>query len=215
MTMEKTIKFTAKNEEFAVSLPFHTMPLQYVCNDGYFSTIATEKNECKGSMFPSVDACIMWTVLHILRFNNIYEDATIYITASNGTVVEIYANFDQLIEALWDTLTDVPCCENENGALELDENWFIFKKGVSVEEDVWTWFDEHYSNGVGNLMFSDAHKTSSLGYVVTKSRLENMLAMITHGFSITNMESDGETLCITLEKQNEEDIIAEFDFTHA
>lgn len=64
-------------------------------------------------------------------------------------------------------------------------------------------------------MFSDSHKTGNLGYVVTKSRLESVLAMITHGFSITNMESNGETLCITLEKQNEEDIIAEFDFTHA
>lgn len=57
---------------------------------------------------------------------------------------------DELIESLWDELTDVPFDESEND-LVLSEDWFIFDKGTE-RGDIWHWFDEHYSKGVGWLM---------------------------------------------------------------
>lgn len=54
---------------------------------------------------------------------------------------------DEEVEDLWDELEDVPISENEC----LDEDWYIFAKGTFVE-DIWYWFDEHHSKGVGWLM---------------------------------------------------------------
>lgn len=57
---------------------------------------------------------------------------------------------DENIEKLWRELTDIPFDENEND-LVLSEDWFIFDKGTE-REDIWHWFDDHHSKGVGWLM---------------------------------------------------------------
>ena len=54
---------------------------------------------------------------------------------------------DKEIEKLWDELKDVPIDEDEC----LDIDWQGWNKGTHREE-IWYWFDEHHSKGVGWLM---------------------------------------------------------------
>lgn len=54
---------------------------------------------------------------------------------------------DAEIEKLWDELEDVPIDEDEC----LDVDWHSWSKGTHREE-IWHWFDEHHSKGVGWLM---------------------------------------------------------------
>jgi hypothetical protein len=54
---------------------------------------------------------------------------------------------DTEIERLWDELEDVPIDEDEC----LDVDWHSWSKGTHREE-IWHWFDEHHSKGVGWLM---------------------------------------------------------------
>ena len=61
---------------------------------------------------------------------------------------------DRLMEILWERLEDVPVVEDADGRTILDDDWFIFCKGASVGE-VWLWFDNRYSAGVGALMEGD------------------------------------------------------------
>lgn len=58
---------------------------------------------------------------------------------------------DREVEKLWDDLTDVPVYENEKFELCLDVDWQGWSKGTDREE-IWHWFDEHHSKGVGWLM---------------------------------------------------------------
>lgn len=54
---------------------------------------------------------------------------------------------DAEIEKLWDELEDVPIDEDEY----LDIDWKVWSKGTHREE-IWHWFDENHSKGVGWLM---------------------------------------------------------------
>lgn len=58
---------------------------------------------------------------------------------------------DEGIEELWKELEDVTLDEDEHGILRLANDWNGFSKGTDIE-DVWYWFDEHHSKGVGYLM---------------------------------------------------------------
>lgn len=58
---------------------------------------------------------------------------------------------DKKLESLWEELEDVPCDEGENGELILAVDWEGFKAGTECE-DIWHWFDERHSKGVGYLM---------------------------------------------------------------
>lgn len=58
---------------------------------------------------------------------------------------------DEAIEQLWKELGDIPFDEDEKGELILGEDWLVFDKGTE-REDIWYWFDEHYSQGVGWLI---------------------------------------------------------------
>ena len=60
-------------------------------------------------------------------------------------------NKDKEIEKLWEELEDIPVYEDENYELCLDADWLGWNKGTSVDE-IWHWFDEHHSKGVGWLM---------------------------------------------------------------
>ena len=54
---------------------------------------------------------------------------------------------DREVEKLWEELEDVPVNENEC----LDCDWQGWNKGTHREE-IWHWFDEHHSKGVGWLI---------------------------------------------------------------
>ena len=58
---------------------------------------------------------------------------------------------DRVLEKMWESLEDVPCDENERGELILAVDWEQFKAGTECEE-IWHWFDERHSKGVGYLM---------------------------------------------------------------
>ena len=62
--------------------------------------------------------------------------------------MSVYQKYDdKLLESMWDELEDVPIDENEC----LDVDWKGWRKGTNREE-VWHWFDENHSKGVGWLM---------------------------------------------------------------
>lgn len=58
---------------------------------------------------------------------------------------------DKGVEKLWEMLTDVPFYEDKDGYMRLDVEWQGWSKGTDREE-IWYWFDEHHSKGVGWLM---------------------------------------------------------------
>lgn len=58
---------------------------------------------------------------------------------------------DKFLEKLWDELEDIPVYEDENFELCLDIDWQDWSKGTTQDE-IWHWFDEHHSKGVGWLM---------------------------------------------------------------
>ena len=59
---------------------------------------------------------------------------------------------DQELETLWTKLGNIPCYEDEQGCLLLEERFLHFDKGTNREE-VWEWFDNKYSKGVYALMY--------------------------------------------------------------
>ena len=63
---------------------------------------------------------------------------------------------DEQLEQLWEELSDVPVCEDKDGWLCLENDWLFFPSGTEREE-IWYWFDEHYSKGVHALMFPSEH----------------------------------------------------------
>lgn len=72
----------------------------------------------------------------------------------NGKYVMPYD--DDALEQLWKELSDVLVYEDEDGWLCLENDWLVFPSGTEREE-IWYWFDEHYSKGVHALMFPDEH----------------------------------------------------------
>lgn len=63
---------------------------------------------------------------------------------------------DDVLKMLWNELADVTFDENENMELVLAQEWLVFYAGTKREE-IWEWFDEHYSKGVHALMFPSKH----------------------------------------------------------
>ena len=62
--------------------------------------------------------------------------------------MSIYHKYnDEFLEAMWDELEDVPIDENEC----IDIDWRNCSIGTHREE-IWHWFDENHSKGVGWLM---------------------------------------------------------------
>ena len=100
----------------------------------------------------NVDTCILWAAYKLFveadwKFS--YKKIKIQGTNELGeykVVMEIDNN-DTLIELMWETLTDVNIDEDEC----IEQNWFVFPVGT-YREDIWHWFDEHHSKGVGWLM---------------------------------------------------------------
>lgn len=78
-------------------------------------------------------------------FKRVSKDGVGYIV--RDSFWENFKMTDIEIEKLWDELEDVPIDENEC----IDIDWRNWSKGTHREE-IWHWFDENHSKGVGWLM---------------------------------------------------------------
>ena len=58
---------------------------------------------------------------------------------------------DREVEKLWDEFEDVPMELGEDYREYLAMDWQGWSKGT-WKEDIWVWFDEHHSMGIGWLM---------------------------------------------------------------
>lgn len=97
--------------------------------------------------FNNIDTCIMWAVLWGMD-GKLYDGMHIVIQSPEPEVVKEYVTYDSLLEDLWKTLTDVPMNPDTE---DMEEDWFIFPKGTN-REDIWDWFDEQHSKGIGWIM---------------------------------------------------------------
>lgn len=71
------------------------------------------------------------------------------------TTNENYKSYsDSIIEEMWQALDDVPFDEQANGEMILSEKWLSFDEGTT-RDDIWHWFDKHYSKGVYELLYGD------------------------------------------------------------
>ncbi len=55
---------------------------------------------------------------------------------------------DKKLEEIWRGLEDIPVDDNN----KLCKNYFAWKKGDDIHEDVWRWFDARHSKGVAWLV---------------------------------------------------------------
>ena len=111
------------------------------CNRNVSHTLQpNESKDC--SIIEAAKELIKRPFLSGERIDILYEDH----------LVVSYIDSDSLIADLWDTLTDIPCDEVEDGSMVLGSDWFIFNLGTDIEE-IWHWFDEHHTRGVAWLMY--------------------------------------------------------------
>jgi len=73
---------------------------------------------------------------------------------------------DEMLEDAWRQLEDVTFSENEDGALTLLSDWFVFEKGTLREAEIWTWFDQNHSKGVGWLTYKLDENPESVSEVL-------------------------------------------------
>ena len=101
----------------------------------------------------SIDDCIqiaIWRIIPFCEVRNIF----VVIYDQNSHTVKTYVDTDELIQDLWKSFSNVPFDDGEKD-LVLGQDWFIFEKGTE-REDIWQWFDSHYSKGVVSLLYPDA-----------------------------------------------------------
>lgn len=61
---------------------------------------------------------------------------------------ELFPTEDEVVELLWDGLTDIPFDPETE---QSEEAYYIWPKGTDKEE-IWHWFDENHSKGVAHLL---------------------------------------------------------------
>ena len=101
----------------------------------------------------SIDDCIqvaIWRIIPFCEVRNIF----VVIYDQNSKTVKTYMDTDDLIQDLWKCFSNVLFDDGEKD-LVLGQDWFIFEKGTE-REDIWQWFDSHYSKGVVSLLYPDA-----------------------------------------------------------
>lgn len=96
----------------------------------------------------SVDTCILWAGYQLFieaDWKFVWE--RIVIQNADAEIEMEFRTQDELVEAMWETLTDINIDEDEY----TEQNWFVFPIGTH-REDIWHWFDEYHSKGVGWLV---------------------------------------------------------------
>lgn len=105
--------------------------------------------------FDNIDSCLLWAA-YVEFVEGVRTDTVLICEKDTMKPVMWIQNRDQLLEYAWATLTDVNIDEEE----QTEQDWFIFPAGTSREE-IWHWFDERYSKGVGELMYTEAPKEAA------------------------------------------------------
>lgn len=96
----------------------------------------------------NVDTCILWAgYLLFIESEYKFKWNKIVIQNADAEIEMEFTTQDELVEAMWETLIDVNIDEDEC----TEQNWFVFPIGT-YKEDIWHWFDEHHSKGVGWLI---------------------------------------------------------------
>ncbi len=98
--------------------------------------------------FDNIDSCLLWAA-YVEFVESVRTDTVLICEKDSMKPVMWIQNRDNLLEYAWATLTDVNIDEEER----TEQDWFIFPAGTDREE-IWQWFDERYSRGVGELMFA-------------------------------------------------------------
>lgn len=117
----------------------------FICDIGDYKTGIDDMED--SDHYNTIDVCIMWGVLQVMD-GKLHDGMRIAIQNPNTDVVKEYTTYDSLLEDLWKTLTDVPMNPDTE---DMEEDWFIFPKGTN-REDIWDWFDEQHSKGIGWIM---------------------------------------------------------------
>lgn len=107
----------------------------------------------------SIDDCIQMAIWRIIPFQEI-RNIFVVIYDEGGNVVKTYLDTDDLVQDLWKSFSNVPFDDGEKD-LELGQDWYIFQKGTE-REDIWQWFDAHYTKGVVALLYPKACTKSIL-----------------------------------------------------
>ena len=117
----------------------------FICDIGDYKTGIDDMEDSEH--YNTIDVCIMWGVLQVMD-GKLHDGMRIAIQNPDTDVVKEYTTYDSLLEDLWKTLTDVPMNPDTE---DMEEDWFIFPKGTN-REDIWDWFDEQHSKGIGWIM---------------------------------------------------------------
>ena len=97
----------------------------------------------------NVDTCVLWAAYKAFEGNERVDHwESIKIQNADAELVMELTTSDELIEAVWMTLTDVNIDENEC----IEQNWFVLPKGTD-RETIWQWFDEKHSKAVYWLLY--------------------------------------------------------------
>lgn len=117
----------------------------FICDIGDYKTGIDDMED--SDHYNTIDTCIMWGALQVME-GKLHDGMRIAIQNPDTDVVKEYTTYDSLLEDLWKTLTDVPMNPDTE---DMEEDWFIFPKGTN-REDIWEWFDEQHSKGIGWIM---------------------------------------------------------------
>lgn len=92
--------------------------------------------------FNNVDTCILWAA-YKLFFDIKFDWKEIIIQNVDAEIETIFKTQEELMIAMWKTLTDVNIDEDER----IEQNWFVFPIGTH-REDIWHWFEETFDISV-------------------------------------------------------------------
>lgn len=107
--------------------------------------------------------------------------------------IRLQENSDYQVEQLWEELEDVPVYENEKYELCLDVDWQGWSKGTTQDE-IWHWFDENHSKGIGWLMNEYESNTTSTravdSIIADIKKRQVVFSQETNNMEIRNLESN-------------------------
>ena len=83
-----------------------------------------------------------------LFINDIFKLSKSEFLKSYGYITE--EEYQATIDKMWEELSDIPV---NNTGEKIDTDFYYWKKGT-LKEDIWHWFDERVTGGIGNRYFN-------------------------------------------------------------
>lgn len=132
---------------------FHKTYAQFLADNftdkGFDIILVIDGSEEYICNFTEIEKCILYSAFYLFEEKaGMLSWGRISIRNYDGDIVMEFTNQDDLVQAVWQTLTDVTIGDDEC----IDQNWFIFPTGT-FREDIWRWFDKKHSKGVAWLMY--------------------------------------------------------------